>query len=225
MYQVHILQILLNSTSNYKKSQWSIYVHCIFLIYYRYITMLPSIHLSIVIPPEEAFNMRHQDEIKASSHLSQNTFQRFNSETSLVEDEHDHSYLHDGFSPPKTDPHDPNLTSHQVPTSKPLNLTMVLTKLIRYPQTEKEYVVTVLLGVASLIVFTYFMTQCYKCMCSRNYHKWRTSWARNKRRNRQARYYKQIRDAVPFVLEGHQQVRPCHQHLSFHTTAKYHKRG
>ena len=183
--------------------------------------MLPSIHLSMVIAPEEAFNMRHQDEIKISSHLSQNAFQRLNSETSLVEDESHHTDHHPDSLLPKTDPHDPNLTSHQVPTSKPLNLTMVLTKLIRYPQTEKEYVVTVLLGVASLIVFTYFMTLCYKCMCSRNYHKWRTSWARNKRRNRQARYYKQIRDAVPFVLEGHQQVSSCQQHLSFQTTMKF----
>ena len=182
--------------------------------------MLPSIHLSIVIPPEEALSMRHQDEIKESSHFSQNTFQRPNSETSLVENEHGHTYHHETLLPPKTEPHDPNLTSHQVANSKPLNLTMVLTKLIRYPQTEKEYVVTVLLGVASLIVFTYFMTLCYKCMCSRNYHKWRTSWARNKRRNRQARYYKQIRDAVPFVLEGHQQVSSRQQHISFHTALK-----
>ena len=177
---------------------------------YRYITILPSIYLSMVIPPEEALNMRHQDEIKAPSHFSASSYQHLNLETSPVQDNHDHFGLDSDHQPdllsPQTDPHDPNLTLHGVPTSKPLNLTMILNKLVRYPQTEKEYVVTVLLGIASLFVFTYFMTLCYKCMCSRNYHKWRTSWARNKRRNRQARYYKQIRDAVPFVLEGHQQV-------------------
>ena len=178
-------------------------------IFCRYISILPSIYLSVAISPEEALGMRHPDEIKASSHLSASPYQGLNPETSSFHDDHDpfdhHSDLHlDPLS--QTDLHDPNLTLHGSPTGKPLNLTMVLNKLVRYPQTQKEYVVTVLLGIASLFVFTYFMTLCYKCMCSRNYHKWRTSWARNKRRNRQARYYKQIRDAVPFVLEGHQQV-------------------
>ncbi len=102
---------------------------------------------------------------------------------------------------------DPNLTLEgTAPPERPLNLTIVLTKLIRYPKTQKETIVTVLLGIASMYVLIYLIGACYGCMCSRNYDKWRASWARKKRRNRQAMYYKQIREAVPLILEGHLQV-------------------
>lgn len=54
---------------------------------------------------------------------------------------------------------------------KALNLTRVLTKLIRTPQTPEEHVVTVCIGVLSLVFIGYALTLCYKCMCSRNYAK------------------------------------------------------
>ena len=89
----------------------------------------------------------------------------------------------------------------------PLDISQVIEKLVRYPRTRKELVTTVLLGIASAILLVYSMTKLYQCMCSRNYAKWRSSWSKQKRqRIRHSPYYKQIRESVPLVLEGHAQV-------------------
>lgn len=77
-----------------------------------------------------------------------------------------------------------------------------------YPKSKREFVITICLSVLSVIVITYFMVALYKCMCSRNYSRWRHSLARYKARRQRAKgtYYKQIKDAVPIILTGHNQV-------------------
>ena len=51
------------------------------------------------------------------------------------------------------------------------------------------------------------MVALYKCMCSRNYSRWRHSWARHRRQRSRGAYYKQIKESVPLLLKGHSQVR------------------
>lgn len=77
-----------------------------------------------------------------------------------------------------------------------------------YPKSRREFVITMSLGVLSVIVITYFMAMLYKCMCSRNYSRWRHSWARHYARRQRSKgaYYKQIKESLPLMLKGHNQV-------------------
>jgi cytochrome c oxidase assembly protein Cox11 len=77
-----------------------------------------------------------------------------------------------------------------------------------YPKSQKETFITVAFFILSVIVITYFMVWLYKCMCSRNYSRWRHSWAKHysrRQRTKESRY-KQIRETVPILLRGHSQV-------------------
>ena len=80
-----------------------------------------------------------------------------------------------------------------------------------YPKSQREFIITVCLCVLSVIVVSYFMVYLYKCMCSRNYSRWRHRWSRHHFRDRRQRskgaYYKQIKESVPILLKGHNQVR------------------
>ena len=81
---------------------------------------------------------------------------------------------------------------------------------MRYPRTRLEYYVTILLAVASLVLLLFLLAALYKCACSRNYAKWRTSLMRKRRRMQQrsgaGQYYTQTRESVPLILSGHTQV-------------------
>ena len=76
---------------------------------------------------------------------------------------------------------------------------------VRYPKTKMEFILTIILGIASLILLLYMILNLYKCMCSRNYPQWRSSWIHNKRPRRPV-YYTAFRESLPIVLNGHQQV-------------------
>ncbi len=78
------------------------------------------------------------------------------------------------------------------------------------PQNRVELVLTVLLGLASLVLGIYFMMILYKCVCPRNYAKWRSSWGTQGRTSRERlRYQKKIRESVPLLLQGHNQAVDC----------------
>ena len=78
-----------------------------------------------------------------------------------------------------------------------------------YPKSQREFFITVCFCFLSVIVISYFMVALYKCMCSRNYSRWRHSWTRhyNRRQRNRGAYYKQIKESVPLLLKGHNQVR------------------
>jgi len=80
---------------------------------------------------------------------------------------------------------------------------------------------TILLGIASGILAINALVTLYKCMCSRNYARWRASWSQSRRQLRRrgrgvtgsgggggggAGYYTEFRETVPLVLAGHKQV-------------------
>ena len=136
----------------------------------------------MVVTPEEAINLRHKDE-----------------EYPGRDD--------DTLPDPKPTNHDPKVPPDLATLPKPLNLTIVFERFFRKPETQTELVMTILLGIASFILFTYCFTALYKCMCSRNYPKWRAKLDKWKRvREPKMPYFKAIRDAVPLVLDSHIQV-------------------
>jgi len=68
---------------------------------------------------------------------------------------------------------------------------------------------TILLAIASAVLAVNALLTLYKCMCSRNYAQWRSSWQRKRRVRRRCRadgYYTEFRETVPLVLAGHRQV-------------------
>jgi len=69
---------------------------------------------------------------------------------------------------------------------------------------------TILLAIASVILAVNSLLTMYKCMCSRNYARWRSSWQRKhgirRRRGDASGYYTELRETVPLVLSGHKQV-------------------
>lgn len=100
----------------------------------------------------------------------------------------------------------PEIDKSPPPPSVQLHIWNVLKNFFRYPRTRKEQVITVLLGIASGILCAYIFMLLYKCMCSRNYAKWRSSWSKTRRSRFNWPYYKQIRESVPLLLQGHLQV-------------------
>ena len=140
----------------------------------RYITILPSMHLSSVITPDEAISMRHPQEQRAEADTTPDT--------------------------------QPGFTPHIPPS---LNITVIMQRLMLYPQSTVDWVVTILLLMAHFTLLTYILVALYRCLCSRNYAKWRSSWGKSGRSSRhknKSPYYKQIRESVPLVLNGHMQV-------------------
>ena len=152
----------------------------------RYITILPSVSLSLVVTADEAISLRHPKEESAISHI------------------HELTQGHDVELSPSVTP--PNIPKPLPEGPPPLNITLLIKRFFREPQSKTELVMTILLGIASFILFTYCMTTLYRCMCSRNYAKWRTTWVKNRRAKKHSLYYKQIREAVPLRLESHYQV-------------------
>jgi hypothetical protein len=106
------------------------------------------------------------------------------------------------------------------------------------PSSPVELALTVLLAIPSLIFISYTMVVCYKCICSRNYAEWRSSWMKNSSEASQE-FYTQVGlgfirlkgstylliylihfniyvfvlqvvfEAVPLVLDGHGQEVEC----------------
>ncbi|KAL3831431.1 hypothetical protein ACJMK2_023182 [Sinanodonta woodiana] len=161
-------------------------------IYGRYITILPSIHLSVVIPPDEATSQ--QKSVASLDTSKDDSVTRINVPASSVkveaaeditmETENDlQQQLYDLYDPKKLQQF--------------------------YPKSQKEFVITLILGVLSVICITYFMLVLYRCMCSRRYDKWRASWNKPKRRSKVNNYIKQIKESVPLVLKGHEQDIEC----------------
>ena len=87
---------------------------------------------------------------------------------------------------------------------------------VRSPRTNMELAMTILLAIASMILAINGLLTMYKCMCSRNYARWRSSWQRKRRVRRRRHgdgYYTEFRETVPLVMDGHKQVTAQHHLL------------
>ena len=160
--------------------------------YSRYITILPSIHLSKLISPDDALAQRHPLEVKTAA-------------------------LFPKYSPVDTAGDKQRLT--QAPNQSLSFLAIMRHRLTVYPRTNTEFILTLILGFASTILMTYALMMLYKCMCPRDYARWRSSWGHvRRRRKRNSLYFNQIQDAVPLVLAGHTQV-TCLFYFNFCSTS------
>lgn len=70
-----------------------------------------------------------------------------------------------------------------------------------------EIFLATLLCLISVIVVAYTMIVLYRCICSRNYAEWRTSW--HKQDKTQDSVTQLVLEAMPLVLEGHTQEVEC----------------
>lgn len=112
----------------------------------RYVTILPSIKVSHVVPVEVALKIRNPNEIAPSS-------SKWNALASAL----DPLDLNDA------DGEDDLLDLDPI-ENQPL-----------YPKTPTEMVLLVILCAVSVFVITYTMVVMYRCICSRNYAEWRAS--------------------------------------------------
>ncbi|XP_074658756.1 sterol regulatory element-binding protein cleavage-activating protein-like [Tubulanus polymorphus] len=153
----------------------------------RYISILPTMHLSAVIDPSEAISLRHPAEHEIAEQIAE--------QRKLYSRSAEHASAYQiPFS--KLDPYSQNLMLHAK-------------KLTQYPKSSKEFIITVALAIASALFIVYIVMTMYRCMCSRNYAKWRSSWRRRPKRRRSLYYVKQIRETVPLFLCGHEQEVEC----------------
>ncbi|KAK7488750.1 hypothetical protein BaRGS_00020047 [Batillaria attramentaria] len=162
----------------------------------RYVSILPSIHLSIEIDAETAKKMRHPSESQGYVAPSQPY------PTGTGDSGHPHTPTEDKQ----------NVWSHPGGTPQsPYYMYDPEQLKAFYPKSHREFFITVCLCVLSVIVISYFMSVLYKCMCSRNYSRWRHSWARHYARRQRVKgaYYKQIKESVPLLLRGHNQEVEC----------------
>lgn len=123
-------------------------------IHGRYVTILPTIRLSHAVEPNEAIHLRNADE-KQNLHFQWKAL-------AIALDPIDFADAEDkeeAFSYQLTNTGGYNIGS------TPL-----------YPKTPMEMLLATILCVISIFVLTYAMVVFYRCICSRNYAEWRSSW-------------------------------------------------
>lgn len=135
----------------------------------RYITILPSIKLSHIVPYEMVLKIRNPNEKPPST-----------SKWSALAVALDPLEFSD-------------LNEEQPPMSlgdRPL-----------YPKTPMEILLTSILCFVSIIVITYTMVVMYRCICSRNYAEWRSSW--NDTERVETKSDLRILEGYPIQVNGH----------------------
>ncbi|CAG7834620.1 unnamed protein product [Allacma fusca] len=75
------------------------------------------------------------------------------------------------------------------------------------PSSPIEVMLTLLLAIPSLVFICYGLVVFYRCVCSRNYAEWRSSWNSNDKD--EDSYTQVIFEAVPLVMTGHIQEVEC----------------
>lgn len=112
----------------------------------RYVTVLPSIRVSHVVPVEVAMRIRNHNEITPSS-------SKWNALANALEP----------LDRSDADADDDLLDLDPI-ENQPL-----------YPKTPMEMALLIILCAVSVFVITYTMVVMYRCICSRNYAEWRAS--------------------------------------------------
>ncbi|KAJ6645206.1 Sterol regulatory element-binding protein cleavage-activating protein, partial [Pseudolycoriella hygida] len=141
----------------------------------KYITILPTIRLSHVVPPEVADRIRNNDE------KPEINFQW--------------KALAIALDPIDFIDTDPNEAPVIHTANRPL-----------YPKSPMEIVLAAILCSISLFVLTYTMVVFYRCICTRNYAEWRSSWNDTKTNHSNTQ---RILEGVPIQVKGHRHSIEC----------------
>jgi len=191
---------------------------------FRYISILPSISLSIIIAPADAIELRvpgYKAKVTRHPPRDKNQNSVINQNETVVTTVNDDLDRHDdtntgqlpnelrGFQTsemPMISQKEPDFFSEEYLRKYYPYMDAEQLKKLYYPKSRLEFLITVSLGFLTVICITYFMMVLYRCMCTRKYSKWRASWNKIPKSSRGNSYYKQIKEAVPLILRGHMQV-------------------
>ena len=83
-----------------------------------------------------------------------------------------------------------------------------------HPSTPGEVALAIALVIPSLMFFIYLMVVLYRCMCSKHYAEWRTSWKNSSGLDSNRSMYSEcsaadanlVMETFPLKLRGHSQV-------------------
>lgn len=153
----------------------------------KYVTILPSIRISHVVTPDEAIYLRNIDE-KPKLHFQWKAL-------AIALDPIDFADMEEK---------DGSIAFHLINGggfnigSAPL-----------YPKTPMEMVLTTILCMISVFVVTYSMIVFYRCICSRNYAEWRSSWNDSKADSLAYPKMQRIFESIPIQIKGHSHRIEC----------------
>ncbi|GIX67771.1 sterol regulatory element-binding protein cleavage-activating protein [Caerostris extrusa] len=141
----------------------------------RFISILPPIHISVAVNPDNVVELRNPADVE----ISRKSYWKFLSSGEIKDGDID------------------DLLSRDQPY---------------HPSTPGEVAIAIALAIPSLLFLIYIMIVMYRCMCSKHYAEWRTSWKNsNGVDTNRAGYSESAADAnlvmetYPLKLHGHSQ--------------------
>lgn len=147
----------------------------------KYVTILPSIRLSHAVSADEAIHLRNADE-KPTLHFQWKALAIALDPIDFADiDEQEGSIAY----------HLATVGGNGGGSSTPL-----------YPKTPMEILLATILCVISMFVLTYAMIVFYRCVCSRNYAEWRSSW-NDVKNDSTYPSTQRIFESVPIQIKGH----------------------
>lgn len=149
----------------------------------KYVTILPSIRLSHAVSADEAIHLRNADE-KPTLHFQWKAL-------AIALDPIDFADI---------DEQEGSIAYHLAAVGGNGGGGGGTTPL--YPKTPMEILLATILCVISTIVLTYAMIVFYRCVCSRNYAEWRSSWNDVKNDSTYPKTQR-IFESVPIQIKGH----------------------
>lgn len=150
----------------------------------KYVTVLPTIRLSHAVDTDEAINLRNADE-KPAMHFQWKAL-------AIALDPIDFADMEE-----KENSIGLHLSGVNNGGTVPL-----------YPKTPMEILLATILCAISIFVLSYTMIVFYRCICSRNYAEWRSSW-NDSDTNVNHPETQRIFEGVPIQIKGHKHRIEC----------------
>ena len=144
----------------------------------KYLTILPSLHLSIPVDPYKAIQTRHPSE----------------SDPQIFR-----QYLFSGSQSPVADTNEDYYDDEFMPLEDQPQI-----GLFNLP--GKSMLLTAVFGLLVIVLVVSLLTSLYKCICSRQYAEWRSSWNRKGRKSWTTsgeQLENLITDALPWKFKAH----------------------
>lgn len=151
----------------------------------KYVTILPPIRLSHAVTSDEAIHLRNVDE-KPKLHFQWKAL----------------AIALDPIGFPDIDERESSLVYHY-PSGYNIGSTPL------YPKTPMEMLLATILCLISIFVLTYAMVVFYRCICSRNYAEWRSSWSNDAKTDIAFPKAERIFESVPIQIKAHSHRIEC----------------
>lgn len=153
----------------------------------KYVTVLPSIRLSHAVGADDAISLRNVDE-KPTMHFQWKAL-------AIALDPIDFADMEE---------RDSSLGLHIAGVRGSSNGATVPL----YPKTPMEILLATILCAISIFVLSYMMIVFYRCVCSRNYAEWRSSW-NDSELNDDHPKTQRVFEGVPIQMKGHKHRVEC----------------